>query len=48
MFKWIDYEKKSILFIDGISTDIAILRHRDFQLHKDYHLHDNMYGKHPV
>lgn len=33
MFKWKDYEKNSALFIDGIDTNVAILRHKDFQLH---------------
>lgn len=33
MFKWVDYEKNSALFIDGIPTNVAILRHKDFQLH---------------
>lgn len=33
MFKWIDYEKNSALFINGIGTNVAILRHKDFQLH---------------
>jgi len=32
MFKWIDYEENSALFINGISTNIAILRHKDFRL----------------
>lgn len=33
MFKWMDYEENSALFIDGITTNVAILRHKDFQLH---------------
>lgn len=33
MFKWIDYEQNSALFINGIGTNVAILRHKDFQLH---------------
>ena len=32
MFKWIDYEQNSALFIDGIGTNVAVLRHKDFQL----------------
>lgn len=33
MFKWIDYESNSALFIDGVGTNVAVLRHKDFQLH---------------
>lgn len=33
MFKWVDYEQNSVLFLEGIGTNIAILRHKDFQLH---------------
>lgn len=33
MFKWIDYEQNSALFLEGIDTNIAVLRHKDFQLH---------------
>lgn len=33
MFKWVDYEQNSALFLEGIGTNIAILRHKDFQLH---------------
>ena len=33
MFKWIDYEGNSALFINGAPTNVAILRHKDFQLH---------------
>lgn len=33
MFKWVDYEQNSTLFLEGIGTNIAILRHKDFQLH---------------
>lgn len=32
MFKWIDYEQNSALFIEGINTNVAILRYKDFQL----------------
>lgn len=32
MFKWIDYEQNSALFIDGIGTSVALLRHKDFRL----------------
>ena len=32
MFKWVDYEQNSALFLEGIGTNIAILRHKDFQL----------------
>lgn len=32
MFKWIDYEENSSLFIDGIGTSVAVLRHKDFRL----------------
>lgn len=33
MFKWVDYEQNSALFLESIGTNIAILRHKDFQLH---------------
>ena len=33
MFKWVDYEQNSALFLEGIGTNIAILRPKDFQLH---------------
>lgn len=32
MFKWEDYGKITMLFIDGISEHVAILRYKDFQL----------------
>ena len=32
MFKWKDYGENTALFIDGINENVAILRHRDFQL----------------
>jgi hypothetical protein len=32
MFKWIDYEENSCLFIEGISLNVAVLRYKDFQL----------------
>lgn len=32
MFKWKDYEENAVLFIDGISENVAILRYKDFQL----------------
>ena len=32
MFKWKEYEGNSALFIDGIDTNVAILRHKDHQL----------------
>ena len=32
MFKWEDYSKITMLFIDGISENVAILRYKDFQL----------------
>ncbi len=32
MFKWEDYGKITMLFIDGISENVAILRYKDFQL----------------
>lgn len=32
MFKWIDYEQNSALFIEGINTNVAVLRYKDFQL----------------
>lgn len=39
MFKWVDYEQNSALFIEGINVNVAVLRHKDFQLH------DNTTGK---
>lgn len=33
MFRWIDYEQNSALFINGVDTNVAILKHKDFQLH---------------
>lgn len=32
MFRWKDYEEITVLFIDGINENIAILRYEDFQL----------------
>lgn len=32
MFKWEDYGSITMLFIDGISENVAILRYKDFQL----------------
>lgn len=32
MFKWRDYGENSALFIDGISENVALLRHKDFRL----------------
>ena len=32
VFSWIDYEQNSALFIEGIGTNVAILRHKDFRL----------------
>ena len=32
MFKWKDYEENSCLFIEGIDLNVAVLRHKDFQL----------------
>lgn len=32
MFRWEDYGKITMLFIDGISENVAILRYKDFQL----------------
>lgn len=32
MFKWKEYDGNSALFIDGINTNVAILRHKDHQL----------------
>lgn len=32
MFKWKDYEENTALFIEGISENVAVLRHKDFQL----------------
>lgn len=39
MFKWIDYDQNSALFIEGIDTNVAILRYKDFRLH------DNVTGQ---
>lgn len=33
MFKWVDYEQNSALFIEGINVNVAVLRHKDLQLH---------------
>ena len=32
VFSWIDYEENSALFVEGIGTNVAILRHKDFRL----------------
>lgn len=32
MFRWKEYGEKSCLFIDGIDTNVAVLRYKDFQL----------------
>lgn len=32
MFRWKEYEGNSALFINGINTNVAILRHKDHQL----------------
>lgn len=32
MFKWVDYEKRTALFISGIDTNIAILDKNSFML----------------
>lgn len=32
MFRWKDYGEITMLFIDGISENVAILRYKDFQL----------------
>lgn len=32
MFRWEDYGSITMLFIDGISENVAILRYKDFQL----------------
>lgn len=32
MFRWKEYDGNSALFIDGINTNVAILRHKDHQL----------------
>ena len=32
MFRWIDYEENSTLFIRGIPTNVAILRHKNYKL----------------
>ena len=32
MFKWKDYEENTCLFIEGIDTNVAILRYKDFCL----------------
>jgi len=31
-FKWIDYGEDSALFINGISPNVAILRHKNYKL----------------
>lgn len=32
MFRWKDYEENTCLFVEGINTNVAILRYKDFQL----------------
>jgi hypothetical protein len=32
MFTWKDYEENSALFVNGVSENVAILRHKDFRL----------------
>ena len=32
MFRWKDYEENTCLFIDGIDTNVAVLRYKDHQL----------------
>lgn len=32
MFRWKNYEENSALFIDGIDTNVALLRYKDFRL----------------
>lgn len=32
MFRWKDYEENTCLFIDGIDTNVAVLRFKDHQL----------------
>ena len=32
MFRWKDYEENTCLFIDGINTNVAVLRYKDHQL----------------
>ncbi len=32
MFRWKDYEENTCLFIEGIDTNVAVLRYKDFQL----------------
>ena len=32
MFRWKDYEENTCLFIEGIETNVAVLRYKDFQL----------------
>ena len=32
MLKWKDYEENTVLFIEGISENVAILRYKDLQL----------------
>ena len=32
MFRWKDYEENTCLFVDGIDTNVAVLRYKDFQL----------------
>lgn len=32
MFRWKDYKENTCLFIDGIDTNVAVLRYKDHQL----------------
>lgn len=32
MFRWKDYKENTCLFVDGIDTNVAVLRYKDFQL----------------
>ena len=32
VFRWKDYEENTCLFVDGIDTNVAVLRYKDFQL----------------
>ena len=32
MFRWKDYGENTCLFVDGIDTNVAVLRYKDFQL----------------
>ena len=32
MFRWKDYEENTCLFIEGIDTNVAVLRYKDHQL----------------